>query len=61
MDKQLWTSDELKDLLNYAREMNDLNEELRAQNMALLAKLHNEEAKSKWCKQQLQIVLNKQR
>jgi hypothetical protein len=61
MEKQLWTSDELKDLLNYAREMNDLNEDLRAQNMALLAKLQNEEAKSKWCKQQLQIVLNKNR
>lgn len=61
MEKQLWTSDEIKDLIGYAKEMQDVNDDLRAQNMALLAKLQNEEAKSKWCKQQLQIVLNKNR
>lgn len=59
MEKQLWTSDEIKDLMNYAREMGELNDELRSQNMALLAKLKNEEGKVKWCKQQLQILMNK--
>jgi len=60
MDKQLWTSEELKDLILYAKEMQKVNEDLRAQNMALLAKLQNEEAKVKWCKQQLQIMMIKQ-
>jgi hypothetical protein len=60
MDKQLWTADELKDLILYAKEMQKVNEDLRAQNMALLAKLQNEEGKVKWCKQQLQIMMIKQ-
>ena len=61
MEKQLWTNEELKDLMNYAREMHDVNEDLRAQNMALLAKLKNEEAKVRWCKEQMKTILNKNR
>ena len=61
MDKQLWTSEELKDLISYAKEMQQVNDDLRAQNMALLAKLNNEEAKVRWCREQLKVVLNKQR
>lgn len=61
MEKQLWTSEELKDLMNYAREMQTVNEDLRAQNMALLAKLNNEEAKVRWCKEQMRVILNKNR
>ena len=57
MEKQLWTQDEIKDLILYAKEMQGVNDDLRAQNMALLAKLQNEEAKVKWCKQQLQIII----
>lgn len=61
MEKQLWTSDEIKDLINYAKEMQDVNDDLRAQNMALLAKLQNEEAKVRWCKEQMKTILNKNR
>jgi hypothetical protein len=59
MDKQLWTSDELKDLILYAKEMQEVNDELRAQNMALLAKLQNEESKVKWCRNQIKIMMTK--
>ena len=59
MEKQLWTADEIKDLISYAKEMQTINDDIRAQNMALLAKLQNEEGKVKWCKQQLQILINK--
>ena len=57
MEKQLWTQDEIRDLILYAKEMQVVNDDLRAQNMALLAKLQNEESKVKWCKQQLQIMI----
>lgn len=59
MEKQLWTAEEIKDLISYAKEMQTINDDIRAQNMALLAKLQNEEGKVKWCKQQLQILMNK--
>jgi hypothetical protein len=59
MEKQLWTSDELKDLISYAKEMQMVNDELRAQNMALLAKLQNEESKVKWCRNQIKIMMTK--
>jgi hypothetical protein len=60
MDKQLWTADELKDLILYAKEMQKVNDDLRAQNMALLAKLQNEESKVKWCRNQIKIMMTKQ-
>ena len=44
---QTWTSEEIKDLLMYASEMNQVNEQLRAQLIAMDAKLNNEEAKNK--------------
>ena len=60
MDKQLWTADEIKDLILYAKEMQGVNDDLRAQNMALLAKLQNEESKVKWCRNQIKIMMTKQ-
>jgi hypothetical protein len=42
---QIWTSEEIKDLLMYVKEMNDINEELRAGIIAMQAKLNNEESK----------------
>ena len=44
---QTWTSEEIKDLLLYAKEMGEVNEELRAGIIAMQAKLNNEEAKVK--------------
>jgi hypothetical protein len=60
MEKQLWTQDEIKDLILYAKEMQMVNDDLRAQNMALLAKLKNEESKVRWCKEQIKIMMTKQ-
>lgn len=60
MTKQLWTEAEIRDLILYAKEMQETNETLRAQLIAMNAKLQNEEGKVKWCKQQLQILINKQ-
>jgi hypothetical protein len=42
-----WTSEEIKDLIGYAKEMQHQNETLRAQLIAMNAKLNNEEAKNK--------------
>jgi hypothetical protein len=44
---QTWTSEEIKDLLLYAKEMGEVNEELRAGIILMQAKLDNEEAKVK--------------
>lgn len=47
MKQQIWTEDELKDLISYAKEMQQQNETLRAQLIAMDAKLKNEESKTK--------------
>ena len=47
MEGQVWTSDEIRDLISYAKEMQHQNETLRAQLIAMNAKLNNEEAKNK--------------
>ena len=44
---QNWTSEEIKELLLYVQQMKEENENLRAQLMACMAKLSNEEAKTK--------------
>lgn len=43
--EQTYTSEEIRDLLLYVKEMQDINEELRAGIIAMQAKLNNEEAK----------------
>jgi hypothetical protein len=43
--EQTYTSDEIRDLLLYVKEMQDINEDLRAGIIAMQAKLNNEEAK----------------
>ena len=42
---QTWTSDEIKQILLYVKEMQETNEELRAGIIMMQAKLDNEEAK----------------
>ena len=44
---QSWSSEEIKQLLLYAKEMGEVNEELRAGIILMQAKLDNEEAKVK--------------
>ena len=45
--EQTYTSEEIKQLLLYVKEMQDVNEDLRAGIIAMQAKLNNEEAKVK--------------
>jgi hypothetical protein len=44
---QTWSSEEIKQLLLYVKEMGEVNEELRAGIIMMQAKLDNEEAKVK--------------
>ncbi len=44
---QTWTSEEIKQILLYVKEMQETNEELRAGIILMQAKLDNEEAKVK--------------
>jgi hypothetical protein len=43
--EQTYTSEEIRQLILYVKEMNDTNEDLRAGIIAMEAKLKNEEAK----------------
>jgi hypothetical protein len=45
--EQTWTSEEIRDLLLYVKEMDEINENLRAGVILMQAKLDNEEAKTK--------------
>jgi hypothetical protein len=45
--EQTYTSEEIKQLILYAQEMQEVNEDLRAGIIAMQAKLNNEEAKVK--------------
>lgn len=47
MEGQVWTSEEIKDLISYAKQLQHDNETLRAQIIAMNAKLKNEESKTK--------------
>jgi hypothetical protein len=44
---QTWTEEEIRDLILYAKQLKDDNEDLRAGIIAMQAKLNNEEAKVK--------------
>jgi hypothetical protein len=48
LDKeQVWTAEEIRDLILYAKELQQTNEDLRAGIILMQAKLDNEEAKVK--------------
>ena len=44
---QTWSAEEIKDLILYAKELQQTNEDLRAGIITMQAKLNNEEAKVK--------------
>jgi len=44
---QTWTAEEIKDLILFAKELQQTNEDLRAGIITMQAKLNNEEAKVK--------------
>ncbi len=48
LDKeQIWNAEEIRDLILYAKELQQTNEDLRAGIIAMQAKLNNEESKVK--------------
>jgi hypothetical protein len=47
METKVWTEDELRDLILFAKEMQGANETLRAQIIAMDAMLKNEMSKTK--------------
>lgn len=53
-NEQMWTANEIKELIMYAKEMEQVNEDLRAGIIMMQAKLDNEEAKVK----QMRNLLN---
>ena len=53
-NEQTWTANEIKELIMYAKEMEQVNEDLRAGIIMMQAKLDNEEAKVK----QMRNLLN---
>jgi len=55
METKVWTEDELKDLISYAKEMHNANETLRAQIIAMDAMLKNEMSKTKRLTQILKL------
>ena len=59
MEGQVWTSQEIKDLILFAKEMQHQNETLRAQIIAMNAKLKNEEAKTKKLIMTINYLTNK--
>lgn len=60
MTQQTWTEEELKDLISYAKEMQQQNETLRAQLIAMDAKLKNEESKNKKLIMTINYITNQQ-
>ena len=54
--EQTWTSEEIKDILLYVKEIQEQNEELRAKIIAMDAYVKNSDAKIK----QLQNIINRE-
>ena len=55
METKVWTEDEIKDLILYAKEMQNVNEELRAKIIAMDAMLKNEMSKTKRLRQIIKL------
>jgi hypothetical protein len=55
METKVWTEDELRDLILFAKEMQSTNEDLRAKIIAMDAMLKNEMAKTKRLTQILKL------
>ena len=56
-NEQTWTASEIKELIMYAKEMEEVNENLRAGIIMIQAKLDNEEAKVKQMKNLLNQII----
>jgi len=58
MEEQVWTENEIKDLILYAKKLQEDNETLRAQMIAMNAKLENEERKTTRLTNMLKTFMN---
>jgi len=56
-NEQMWTANEIKELIMYAKEMEQVNEDLRAGIIMMQAKLDNEEAKVRQMKNLLNQII----
>ena len=56
-NQQMWTASEIKELIMYAQEMQQANEDLRAGIIMMQAKLDNEEAKVRQMKNLLNQII----
>lgn len=56
-NEQTWTANEIKELIMYAKEMEQVNEDLRAGIIMMQAKLDNEEAKVRQMKNLLNQII----
>jgi len=56
-NQQMWTANEIKELIMYAKEMEQVNEDLRAGIIMMQAKLDNEEAKVRQMKNLLNQII----
>jgi hypothetical protein len=60
-EKQSWSSDEIKQLIQYVNEVREDNSNLRAHLMLTEQKLKNEESKVRVIQQQLNLLLYENR
>ena len=54
--EQLWSAEEIRDLILLARELKETNDDLRAGIITMQAKLNNEEAKVRQLSLQLMLL-----
>ncbi|CAB4215474.1 hypothetical protein UFOVP1475_19 [uncultured Caudovirales phage] len=57
-EKTLWSEDEIRDLILYAKDLQQQNEDLRAKMIMMNAKLENEEAKVRQYKNLINLMTN---
>jgi hypothetical protein len=60
MEEQVWTKQELKDLIEYTQYLKKENEDLQAKMIVMDAKLKNEESKTKKLMMTINYITNQQ-
>jgi hypothetical protein len=60
MEEQVWTKQELKDLIEYTQYLKKENEDLQAKMIVMDAKLRNEESKTKKLMMTINYITNQQ-
>jgi uncharacterized tellurite resistance protein B-like protein len=60
MEEQVWTKEQLKDLIEYTQYLQKENEDLQAKMIVMDAKLKNEESKTKKLMMTINYITNQQ-